>query len=197
MKLKRPEREVLYQMYHVQKMTQEEIGFALAADRYTIRKWMKYYKLGSRITNQKRVDETTLRTLYEIENKTQEEIAKILEVHPRSVRRWMKYFNIAHRPFSGETNGNYKHGKARGIFQYRRVKPIELCELCEKTENLCIHHKDFDHYNNHPDNLQVLCVSCHRSVHKQAYWDAIKAGHIPPKSNAPIGWDHEKTLPSS
>ena len=72
--------------------------------------------------------------------------------------------------------------------QYRRVITKESCARCGATENLAIHHVDFDHYHNNPDNLQVLCVSCHSSIHKQAYWDAVHAGQEPPRSNAPLHW---------
>ena len=29
-----------------------------------------------------------------------------------------------------------------------------------------------DKQHNHPDNLEVLCMSCHSRMHKQAWWDA-------------------------
>ena len=81
----------------------------------------------------------------------------------------------------------WKGGKYRR--QYRRAITKDKCESCGAEYNLSIHHIDFDHYNNSPDNLRVLCVSCHQSLHKQAYWDAIKNGDDPPKSNGPIGWE--------
>ena len=40
------------------------------------------------------------------------------------------------------------------------------CEICNKiilTPN--IHHIDRDRTNNHPNNLIVLCVRCHRKIH--------------------------------
>jgi len=190
--LKRPARDVLMQMYHTQHMTQEAIADSLGVDRYTVREWMKLYGIKARVTNQVDIAEMTLRDLYEIQGKTQKEIARILQVSVRSIRRRIQDFHIVPRPRSGKDNGNYKHGKNAGIHAYRHAKPIEACERCRGTQNLCVHHTDFDHYNNHPDNLQILCVSCHSSVHKQAYWDAIKQGATPPKSNAPIGWYRSK-----
>jgi len=84
----------------------------------------------------------------------------------------------------------WKGGKSRR--QYRSKIRKEICNLCGGKLNLGIHHIDFDHYNNSPENLQVLCVSCHCSLHKQAYWDAIHAGKKPPKSNAPCGWNRKE-----
>lgn len=43
----------------------------------------------------------------------------------------------------------------------------EKCEICGITEwlgkkiNLQIHHKDFNHYNNDKNNLQLVCPNCH------------------------------------
>ena len=47
----------------------------------------------------------------------------------------------------------------------------EVCERCRRTEwmgepiPLELHHKDFNHYNNNLDNLQILCSNCHMQVH--------------------------------
>jgi len=35
------------------------------------------------------------------------------------------------------------------------------CENCGRTEGLCIHHKDNNQFNNHLNNLQILCRRCH------------------------------------
>lgn len=62
---------------------------------------------------------------------------------------------------SGENNNNW----TGGIGTYRKVKPRKKCELCPAKQNLVVHHKDEDRYNNKPENLQVLCRSCHVKVH--------------------------------
>ena len=47
----------------------------------------------------------------------------------------------------------------------------EVCERCGLKEwmgkpiPLELHHKDFNHYNNNLDNLQILCSNCHMQVH--------------------------------
>ena len=75
--------------------------------------------------------------------------------------------------------------------QYRDSITKVSCEGCTARSNLGIHHINFDHYDNRPENLQVLCVSCHMSLHKRAYWEAIHNDEDPPVSNGPIGWDRE------
>lgn len=76
---------------------------------------------------------------------------------------------------------------------YRKVVTKEKCSLCEARMKLGIHHKDYDHYNNAPGNLQVLCLSCHMALHKKAHWKAIKEGLPPPKSNGRVGWQKSKS----
>lgn len=90
----------------------------------------------------------------------------------------------------GEKHYLWKGGLSRR--PYRNEVEKEVCDKCGARENLSIHHVNLDHYDNRPDNLQVLCVSCHMSLHKQAYWDAIHAGKAPIKSNGPVGWRRDE-----
>ena len=54
----------------------------------------------------------------------------------------------------------------------------ERCECCGLLEwmgkpiPLELHHKDFNHYNNSLDNLQILCANCHMQAHN--YCNTIK-----------------------
>ena len=88
---------------------------------------------------------------------------------------------------TGSDHWAWKGGAERR--SYRNKVNKEKCSECESRQNLSIHHIDFDHYNNDPDNLDVLCVSCHQRLHKKNYWDAIKNGLEPMRGNDPIGWD--------
>ena len=56
------------------------------------------------------------------------------------------------------------HATARNI-NILILKKSE-CELCGKSGRLDVHHKDFDEQNNDPENLQVLCRSCHMKIHR-------------------------------
>ena len=86
----------------------------------------------------------------------------------------------------GKRNGRYKDGSQSRL--YRLVIEKDRCARCGRTERLCVHHKNNNHYDNRLDNLQVLCHSCHMSVTKKAWWSAKRAGKTLPKSNAPVGW---------
>lgn len=91
-----------------------------------------------------------------------QKVMKRLGIKPRS------------RANTGARNGRYLHGKETTI--YRTMIEKTACDHCGATSDLCIHHRDEDHYNNVPDNLQVLCNPCHNRMHKQAWWDSRRAG---------------------
>jgi hypothetical protein len=62
----------------------------------------------------------------------------------------------------GENNYAYTGG---GFTSFKAVKATKakVCELCGKTEGrLEMDHIDGDRSNNEPENLQLLCVSCHK-----------------------------------
>jgi len=62
-----------------------------------------------------------------------------------------------------KTNPMYKNG----ISLYRRwayEKYPKQCSICGINENLNIHHKDENRKNNKIENLQIVCVSCHKFI---------------------------------
>lgn len=71
------------------------------------------------------------------------------------------FLNIGENKGSG--NWSSTHGTARGINNLILHKTE--CEICGKQGKLDVHHKDENSNNNDPDNLQVLCRSCHMKIH--------------------------------
>lgn len=41
----------------------------------------------------------------------------------------------------------------------------KVCELCGSIKSIDIHHKDGNYQNNTPDNIMVVCRSCHMKLH--------------------------------
>lgn len=79
---------------------------------------------------------------------------------------------------AGERNPNWKHGRRAtysSAFQ-KRLGPMLIqergrCELCGEDgtrAKLEVHHKDGNKRNDALENLQVLCVHCHRDIHREA-----------------------------
>ena len=114
--------------------------------------------------------------MYLTELKSQTQVAAHFGVTLAAIQKVMARLGIPSRSRGnmGPRNGRYRHGKATTI--YRAMVRKTNCLRCGATEDLCVHHKDEDHYNNTPSNLEVLCMSCHSKEHKKAWWDAKKAG---------------------
>lgn len=133
-----------------------------------------------------------------IQRRTPQEVAQLREKSGRA--RHASYWLGKKQPpdlvekrvskIRGENHYMWKGGTERRPYRKKIVK--ESCAACGSRQNLSIHHIDLDHYNDADDNLQVLCVSCHMSLHKQAYWDAYHKGEMTPKSNGPVGWTQKK-----
>jgi hypothetical protein len=55
---------------------------------------------------------------------------------------------------------------AEGRYRARTIRRRTVCEQCGATWGLDVHHKDENPLNNDPENLIVLCRSCHLKRHK-------------------------------
>lgn len=62
----------------------------------------------------------------------------------------------------------YRHWTSNGSGRRYRWHKALLCQRCgfvpEHRGQLDVHHKDGDHSNNDPSNLETLCANCHRLV---------------------------------
>jgi hypothetical protein len=80
----------------------------------------------------------------------------------------------------GAENGRYVHGLASTL--YRKMVKKGACAKCGATDDLCVHHKNENHRDNTPLNLEVLCMSCHSSHHKSEWWAKRR---VSPSSRTP------------
>ena len=113
--------------------------------------------------------------LYANGRKSQQEMAERYGVTLAGFQKALKRLGIPakSRGRPGADNPNFKHG--REVRLYRTMVEKDACVACGVTENLCVHHKDEDHFNNTPSNLEVMCMSCHSSMHKTEWWRSRKA----------------------
>lgn len=53
------------------------------------------------------------------------------------------------------------------LARFRLERLGEPCDRCERRPGVHVHHKVFRSQggNDHPDNLQWVCLSCHDDVH--------------------------------
>ena len=113
---------------------------------------------------------TEIVRMYHGEGKSQAELAAHYGVAQGAIFKVLKRLGIKakSRGRKGEANGRYIHGMASTL--YRKMVNKECCSRCAATDQLLVHHKDGDHFNNKKSNLEVLCSPCHTSHHKSEYW---------------------------
>ena len=56
---------------------------------------------------------------------------------------------------------------------------------CDRTEDLNVHHIDYDRTHNADDNLVTLCRTCHRQVHSEGYKPCLFEDWPVPWGNSP------------
>lgn len=88
----------------------------------------------------------------------------------------MQRKGLAHPEARVDTEQYFKNEKCICASALRKILirdgyKEEKCECCGLSEwmgkkiPLELHHKDFNHYNNNLDNLQILCSNCHMQAH--------------------------------
>ena len=85
------------------------------------------------------------------------------KIHWPKVKKW-------HRPRRQTTFTPRNRYRPRNEVYWQILKEtkrnLNQCELCASEYKITIHHKDGNCFNNELDNLQVLCWSCHRKLHR-------------------------------
>jgi 5-methylcytosine-specific restriction endonuclease McrA len=89
---------------------------------------------------------------------------------------------------SGEDHHNWKGGIAERKHEIRAIiekkkKQIGKCEECESTEKLEGHHilrwSEFPEHRYDPNNIQILCRSCHAAKHPDIAFTGKAIGRTP------------------
>ncbi len=69
--------------------------------------------------------------------------------------------------------GKDNHKFTSGKWHYRNLAFRNLehkCDKCGKTDcKFEVHHRDENRENNELQNLQILCLSCHRRLHRSKH----------------------------
>lgn len=50
---------------------------------------------------------------------------------------------------------------------YEVLGKEKKCEMCGSKKNIDVHHIDGNYQNNTPENLMILCRSCHMKIHRK------------------------------
>ncbi len=106
---------------------------------------------------------------------SQEKIAAHFGVSQTAMAKIMRRLGVESlgRARRGPLNGRYKDGSQSTL--YRLIIAKDKCSKCGVTERLVVHHRNGEHQDNHIENLQVLCESCHNSLTKRLWWAARRS----------------------
>jgi hypothetical protein len=112
--------------------------------------------------------------LYNDQEWSQAKIAEHYGISQSAFHKVMKRLGIKARGRGnkGKRNGRYKDGSQSTL--YRLMITKDKCANCGAINRLVIHHKNGNHQDNHLENLQVLCESCHNSLTKRLWWKKQK-----------------------
>lgn len=69
-----------------------------------------------------------------------------------------------HFRWRGGNSHGYKTKLARNSL-LESGRKISFCEICHSSKKLGIHHRNMIQMDNRPENLVVLCSSCHKKLH--------------------------------
>ena len=122
------------------------------------------------------------------------EVARNLNIKYDTLRKYLKLLNISYKlnphrrglphkearaSIENVLNSNSSNASKRRKLIEEGVKEAK-CECCGLSEwmgkpiPLELHHKDFNHYNNSLDNLQILCANCHMQAHNYSNNNSVK-----------------------
>lgn len=95
----------------------------------------------------------------------------------------------------GKNSPNWTGGRSQARYQrIRRISKLQICESCGRSDGrLDTHHRDRDRSNNTPDNIMVLCASCHAKLHYVEDdrglrgWNAAKAQELKDRTHYEVG----------
>jgi len=66
----------------------------------------------------------------------------------------------------GKNHPGFKTGVGRSYYCKLAFSTYgKICCLCGGLQNLCVHHKDENRFNNEVENLEVICRRCHAKKH--------------------------------
>lgn len=106
-----------------------------------------------------------------------------------------KYYEKHSNKIKGNAQKWYKENRKKALVKFKENREIDhfdgmreiilerdkhKCTVCNSTDKLVVHHKDFngrgnENPNNSEDNLVTLCKRCHIAIHRA---QLIKAGEL-------------------
>ena len=106
------------------------------------------------------------------------------KTHPEVRKKAWRKYNKTHREEQQKRSRKYYYENKEKQLDYRRKHRLgnnartraklvakkyleRVCYFCNSKERVEVHHKDFNPFNNKPENLIYLCSVCHGKEHQK------------------------------
>lgn len=163
-------KEKIRKWYQEENLSQRQIAKKLGCSQFKVKTLMREYGIKARsFSEAQKINERN-----PWKHKTEEHKERISEAMEKS---WKKNPNQGwkgkQRPEETKrkiSNAQIITGQGRNFKEYRKLaeKLFEgKCLKCGARDELCVHHKNGNHYDNKPENLELLCRKCHMSLHRR------------------------------
>lgn len=167
------DRDWLYNMYHVNDMSQQEIAHMCGVSKECIRSWVRKHGIqkepGSWSVGVEPPNKGKTKENYEPMLRTSE---KMMGKHnPAMYRRGAE--KVGSWKGNNVSNSGYRSRTARAMYP-KRTNVCELCGFHGVTE---FHHMNRD-LTEYDTNIIELCVACHKAIHKKEITQRIILSEI-------------------
>lgn len=156
-------KDQLEKWYLNDKLSTWQIASKLGCAQNAVRYYLKKYKIRSRtLSEAQKVCESNYLKKPRTEEWKRKKSKFMTENNPRSMLRKHHSDETKKKIFNAQTTT----GKSKNTKAYKKLAMENLpkrCDICHTEKNLCVHHRDGDHFNNQLKNLRILCRACQSS----------------------------------